>query len=133
MAIQIGQSIIDTFVQNQIDGYALLELNKDDLEDMLQVGASKTTGSGGFMNSSKCEGEQIISSSEMHIRGKNNNEYNEMNMNIFKILGEVKKLKIIWYKTLKKLKMIDECRDVLIEFGIVNNVQQNEDNWQGLI
>ena len=133
MAIQMSQSIIDTFVQNQIDGYALLELNKDDLEDMLQVGASKTTGSGHINSGSKCELDQIISTSELNNKGsKNNIEYNEININIFKILAEVKKLKIIWYKTLKKLKMLEECRDVLLEFGIIRKPKEDDQGGLGL-
>jgi hypothetical protein len=45
---------------------------------------------------------------------------------IFKILTQIQKLKIIWYKTLKKLKMIEQYRDILKEFGIVgSNIPEN--------
>jgi hypothetical protein len=46
--------------------------------------------------------------------------------NIVKILTQIQKLKIIWYKTLKKLKMLDSYRDTLKEFGIIGaNISEN--------
>jgi len=38
---------------------------------------------------------------------------------IGKVLVQISKLKIIWYKTLKKLKLIDDFKDILSEFGIL--------------
>ena len=38
---------------------------------------------------------------------------------IGKVLVQISKLKIIWYKTLKKLKLIHDFKDILSEFGIL--------------
>lgn len=38
---------------------------------------------------------------------------------IGKVLVQISKLKIIWYKTLKKLKLIDDFKDILSELGIL--------------
>lgn len=46
--------------------------------------------------------------------------------NVIKILTQIQKLKIIWYKTLKKMKMLDSYRETLKEFGIVGeNIPEN--------
>lgn len=59
-------------MQNQIDGYALLDLNATDLQDLLGI------------------------------------DSDDKNPQVIKILAQTKKLKILWYKVLKKLKMLDE-------------------------
>ena len=59
-------------MQNQIDGYALLDLNATDLQDLLGI------------------------------------DSDDKNPQVIKILAQIKKLKILWYKVLKKLKMLDE-------------------------
>lgn len=79
-AVQMPKPIIEAFINNQIDGYALLALTAEDLGDMLES-----------------EDESRISS----------------------ILAHIKKLKIIWFKTLKQAKRVDEFKDVLAELGIL--------------
>ena len=94
-AIQVPQTTIEIFVQNQIDGSALLELNRTDIEDMLE---NTDTASPGEIDET----------------------------NVIKILTQIQKLKIIWYKTLKKMKMLDSYRETLKEFGIVGeNIPEN--------
>lgn len=39
------QSILEIFIQNQIDGYALLELTQSDLEDMFATNEETDTTS----------------------------------------------------------------------------------------
>jgi hypothetical protein len=46
---------------------------------------------------------------------------------INKLLLQVKKLKIIWYKSLRRLKLLEEFRDVLNELGILDEVEQEEE------
>ena len=44
---------------------------------------------------------------------------NDNEVLIGKVLVQISKLKIIWYKTLKNLKLIDDFRETLSEFGIL--------------
>lgn len=45
----------------------------------------------------------------------------DKNVKIVKILTQIEKLRIIWYKTLKKLKLVDEYQETLREFGIIGD------------
>lgn len=38
-------------------------------------------------------------------------------------MGQIKKLRIIWYKQLKKLKMLEDFQEVLSELGILSQVE----------
>lgn len=45
----------------------------------------------------------------------------DKNVKIVKILTQIEKLRIIWYKTLKRLKLVDEYQETLREFGIIGD------------
>ena len=44
-------------------------------------------------------------------------------------------MKILWYKTLKKMKLLDQCNDLLIELNVIekndveNNFEENKINY----
>ena len=88
----------------------MLELNQSDLEDLcgLKEGESSlenpddtdTASPGGIEKL----GQQI-----------------DKNVKIVKILTQIEKLRIIWYKTLKRLKLVDEYKETLREFGIIGD------------
>ena len=48
---------------------------------------------------------------------------------IGKVLVQISKLKIIWYKTLKKLKLIDDFKDILSEFGILAQCEADNSDF----
>ena len=51
----------------------------------------------------------------------------EKHPQVIKILAQIKKLKILWYKVLKKLKMLDEYQEILSEFGVSTEQDNSRD------
>lgn len=104
-AIQMPQNILEIFIQNQIDGYALLELTQSDLEDMFATNEET--------DSTSPNESPVFQNADLPKKVEDTVAL------IGKILIQISKLKIIWYKTLKKLKLLDDFREVLSEFGIL--------------
>lgn len=124
-SIQMPNEVIDVFLRNQIDGYALLELTKEDLEDMFEVNQDDSdhySNEGDNTASTPVREDQIVSRDEKDAPKKK--QYN--NLYISKLLIQIRKLRIIWYKALKKLKLLDDYRDVLNELGIISQVEEEK-------
>lgn len=55
-------------------------------------------------------------------KASESSEENQDRITIVNLLSQIKKLKIVWYKHLKKLKLLDEFKEVLQELGILAQV-----------
>lgn len=110
--------MIELFVENHIDGYALLELTKEDLNDIFGIENRENSDS-----EDQGENYEFPGQFEDNFGNQEKLEQSQVKHCIIKILAEIKKLKIVWYKTLKRMKKLDDFKDIMNEMGILAEIE----------
>ena len=110
--------MIELFVENHIDGYALLALTKEDLNDIFGIEEGENSDSEG-----QAENYEFPGQFEDTFGNQEQPEHLQMKHYIIKILAEIKKLKIVWYKTLKRMKILDDFKDTMNEMDILAEIE----------